>query len=106
MEVEPPHPNDDIEDWAEVLAWLRENWESIPLVDRWSLKKMLDRVAQVNQSEREQIANLDRIYAQDKKEILEKHEKRREQIRQDFRKATGTEDEIAPSTNDEAQPVE
>ena len=88
-EPEPLHPQDDAEDWPEVLRWLRENWELLDISERWALKRLLDRIAEVNQSERGEIAELDAEYAKKRQAVLDTHERRRERIRADFRRVTG-----------------
>lgn len=92
MTAELPHPQDQEEDWEETKRWLYENWLVIPVSDRMALKRMLSRISEVNDAERSRLAELDAEYQANRQTILDKHEKRREVIRDAFRKATGTEE--------------
>lgn len=88
IQDEPLHPQDDTEDWAEVVQWLRDNWESVPLHDRMALKRLLTRISAVNDEERRELALLEAEYSARRDALVKRFETRRERIRESFRKAT------------------
>lgn len=88
MNDEPIHPQDDDEDWPEVVQWLRDNWESIPVHDRMALKRLLSRISEVNKDEKRELETLEAEYSEKKDALAKRFETRRERIRESFRKAT------------------